>query len=190
VTYHEVKSADVNFDFKNIQTSFSYIEDRVQNKTAAENETLQNLKPLQVYGVYVAADLSPWVHRQLILSLAAAEMKGGDISDIDNQGKESILTFSTRRTQFKSPVTVGVASELVFVRSKPITSQVRWTYDRTFKGSLLSAQFGYEVLARMNLQLGADIVGVEQQLPEDASSNFLQENQANDRVYGGLTYVF
>lgn len=190
VTYHEVKSADMNFDFLNIQTTFSYVEDQVQNKVAAENETLQNLKPLQIYGMYVAADVSPWVRRQLILSMAAAEMKGGEISDLDQNGNEGIFTFSTRRTQFRAPVTIGLATELAFIRSKPLKSQVRWTYDRTDKGSLLSAQFGYEVLAHMNVHLGVDIVGVEQALPDDANSNFLDRNQANDRIYGGLQYVF
>jgi hypothetical protein len=190
VTYHEVQSADVNFDFLNIQTTFSYMEDKVSNKTAAENEALQNLAPLQVYGMYVAADVSPWVKRQLIFSLAAAEMKGGEIKDLDSNGKESIFTFSTRRTQFKAPVTLGLATELAFIRSKPLKTQVRWTYDRTDKGSLLSTQLGYEVILNMNIHVGADLLGVEQNLPEDASSNFLDRNQANDRVYGGLQYVF
>ncbi len=190
VTYHEVHSADVNFDFLNIQTTASYMEDRVANKTAVENEALQNLAPLQVYGLFVAADVSPWVRRQLIFSIAAAEMKGGEIKDLDSMGKESIFTFSTRRTQFKAPVTLGVSTEMAFIRSKPLKTQVRWTYDRTDKGSLLSTQFGYELLTGMNLHVGADIVGVENSLPDDASSNFLDRNQANDRVYGGLQYVF
>ena len=190
VTYHEVQSADVNFDFLNIQTTFSYLEDRVSNKIAAENEALQNLAPLQVYGLYIAADVSPWVKRQLIFSVAAAEMKGGEIKDLDAQGKESIFTFSTRRTQFKAPVTLGLATELAFIRSKPLKTQVRWTYDRTDKGSLLSTQFGYEMMANVNVHVGADILGVEQALPEDAAAHFLDRNQANDRVYGGLQYVF
>lgn len=190
VTYHEVQSADMNFDFLNIQTTFSYVEDRVGNKVAAENEALQNLAPLQVYGMYIAADVSPWMKRQLIFSIAAAEIKGGEIKDLDIQGKESIFTFSTRRTQFKAPVTLGLATEMAFIRSKPLKTQVRWTYDRTDKGSLLSAQFGYELMSNMNVHVGADLVGVEQSLPEDAASHFLDRNQANDRVYGGLQYVF
>lgn len=190
VTYHEVKSADLNFDFLNIQTTFSYMEDQVRNKAAPENEALQYLAPLQVYGIYVAADVSPWVRRQLIFSVAAAEMKGGQIFDLDSAGKESIFSFSKRRTQFKAPVTLGLATEMMFIRSKPVKSQMRWTYDRTDKGSLLSAQFGYKIMAHMNVHLGADIVGVEKSLPEDAGSNFLDRNQANDRVYGGLQYVF
>lgn len=190
VAYHEVQSADLNFDFLNIQTTLSYMEDKVSNKIAAENEALQNLAPLQAYGMYVAADVSPWVKRQLIFSIAAAEMKGGEIKDLDSDGKESIFTFSSRRTQFKAPITLGLATEIAFVRSKPLKTQVRWTYDRTDKGSLLSTQLGYQIVANMNVHVGADIVGVEQTLPEDSATNFLDRNQANDRVYGGLQYVF
>lgn len=190
VTYHEVKSTDINFDFLNIQTSLSYVEDRVQNKVAAENEALQNLSPLQIYGVYIAANVGPWVQRQLILSIAAAEMKGGEIKDFDQNGKESIFSFSNRRMQFKAPVTLGLSTELLFIRSKPLKTQVRWTYDRTDKGSLVSAQAAYEVIPKMNIHMGADIVGVENTLPEDAPSNFLDRNQANDRIYGGLQYAF
>lgn len=192
VTYHEVQSADINFDFLNIQTTFSYAQDRVDNKVAVEDEALQHLSPLQVYGMYVATDVSPWVRRQLIFSIAAAEMKGGEISDVDSKGKESIFSFSNRRTQFKAPVTLGLATEMAFIRSKPLNTQVRWTYDRTDKGSLLSAQLGYELASHMNIHVGADIVGVQQSSGDEdnSTSNFLDRNQANDRVYGGLQYAF
>lgn len=190
VTYQEVSSVDLNYDFLNIQTTLSYAEDRIQNKVAPENEALQNLGPMQVYGLYIAADVSPWMRRQLILSMAAAEIKGGRIIDLDQNGKESIFTFSNRRSQFRAPVTLGLATDLAFIRDRAIKTQVRWTYDRTDKGALLSTQVGYEVIPRMHIHLGADIIGVENQLQEDQASNFLDRNQANDRVYGGLEYAF
>lgn len=190
VTYQEVKSADINFDYKNIQTSFSYAEDQVENKTVTQNETLQNMRPLKIYGFYAAADLQSLAQRELSVSLAMAEFEGGEIKDLTQDGKESIFTFSSLRTQFKSPTTLGVSGELFWIKSKPLRSEVRWTYDRTFKGSLLSAQLNYETIGNMNIRLGVDLIGVESQLPALAVPSFLDRNQANDRVFGGLHYAF
>ncbi len=190
VTYHEVQSADVNLDFSNIKTTLSYAEDKVRNKVAAESETLQSLSPMKIYGAYAAIDLSSWLKRGFVFSLAAAEFKGGEITDLTSEGKESIFTFSSYRNQFRSPTTVGFSTELFFVNRKPFQTQVRWTYDRVLKGSLASLLFSFEPANHVVFQLGADLIGVEQSISEDATSNFLDRNQANDRVYGGLQYAF
>lgn len=191
VTYHEVKSADINLDFKNFQTTLSYAEDSVKNEKAAQNETLQSLNPLKIYGLFISSDLSLWARRQLTLILAVSEFEGGEISDLTQDGTNSVFTFSNQRTQFKSPTTLGLTTEILFIRSRPLRSQVSWIYDRTFKGSLVSAQFRYEAIPHLNLHLGADVIGVEQEAPaEDASENFLARTQANDRVYGGVQYEF
>jgi hypothetical protein len=42
----------------------------------------------------------------------------------------------------------------------------------------------------MSVNLGFDFLGVENELSGDTANNFLSKNQANDRVYGGLQYVF
>ena len=40
----------------------------------------------------------------------------------------------------------------------------------------------------MNVKFGFDLLGVED--ATTSSDNFLKTNQANDRVYAGLDYVF
>ncbi len=192
VTYHEVGSADLNLDFEPVQLTLSYAEDKVRNKTASESETLQHLNPLKVYGASISANLKNWADRVLILSLCTAEFKGGEIIDLTQDGKESIFTFSSARTRFRSPTTLGLSTELFLFNSHPLKSQLRWTYDRTYKGTLASLNFSIETLNHVELNVGADVIGVEQKLPAntDANSNFLDRNQANDRVYGGLQYDF
>jgi hypothetical protein len=190
VTYHEVKSVDVNLDAGLFKSTLSYVEDNPENKVADENETLQSLNPLKIYGLYLAADLTKFFRRQVRISLALADIYGGEIKDLMSNGEESAFTFSTQRTQYRKPVTLAVASELFFGKSKAITSEISWTYDQVFQGSLVSAQFKYPVLAQMSVNLGFDFLGVENELSGDTANNFLSKNQANDRVYGGLQYVF
>jgi hypothetical protein len=190
VTYHEVRSADLNLEYKNLTTHFSYEEDLVRNKTALENETLQFLAPLKIYGFYSSLSFESFLNRPWQISLAAAELTGGEIKDFTADGKESVFVFSSQRTQFKSPLTLGLSTEVLTLFSKPLLTNIRWTYDRSYKGTLLSTQFDYQTMAQLNLNLGFDFIGVEQSLPTGVPGHYLEQNQANDRVYGGLQYAF
>ncbi len=190
VTYHEVQSADLNFDFLNFQTTFSYIQDQPHNKTAPENETLQFLSPLQIYGIFLQADFTSVFNRQMKVSLAYADINGGEIKDLLQNGKESIFTFSSQRTQYRRPISMGFTTEFFIFKSKALHSEVKWIYDQAYKGSLLSTFLSYPVLDQMNLDLGFDLIGVQNQIAPDTPENYLSQNQANDRVYGGLQYVF
>ncbi|MBC7421300.1 MAG: hypothetical protein H7328_11280 [Bdellovibrio sp.] len=190
VTYHEVKSADINLDGRLLKSTFSYLEDQPFNNEPFMDETLQVLNPLKVYAVYFALDLKDYISRNFLISLAAAEMRGGEIKDKMQGGKVSIFTFSANRTIFKSPVTLGFTGDSIFFGERPLITTVSWTYDREFKGSLLSAKLMHETWKKLYLQAGLDLLGTENELPADAPENFLSQNQANDRFYAGVKYVF
>lgn len=188
VTYHEVKSADLNLDASIFKSTLSYIEDRPFNKVAAEDETLQYLHPLKIYGVSLVTDLTSLFDRKFDLLLAYAEVTGGEIKDLTQDGKESVFTFSTQRTQFQQPFTVGLSADLIYLGSKPLSTELKWIYDRKFKGSVVSGNFSYETIKNLNMNIGFDVLGVENSTTTE--TNFLSQNKANDRVYGGLQYVF
>ena len=78
-------------------------------------------------------------------------------------------------------------SELFFINTIPVMSSMKWTYDSVYKGTLFTGIVSYQTLAKVKLNLGFDLLGVEEEKKE---TNFLQDNQANDRIYGGLEYVF
>ncbi len=187
VTYGQVQSVDINLDANRFKTTISYLEDRVFNQTAATDETLQFLSPLRIYGAWTSADLSDFFTRKISAEISYSEVSGGEVKDLLSDGRDSLFTFSSHRVRFKRPFTVALKSDLFVVSQRPVTTQIKWTYDDAVRGTLLSGMASYQTLAKLNLNVGFDVLGVEKNSTQD---NFLQDQQANDRVYGGLEYVF
>ena len=71
-------------------------------------------------------------------------------------------------------------------------TDLKWLYDQEQKGSILSMLLGVQPVKAFNIQLGVDILGTDadDSTSAQAGQEFLQQYQANDRVYGGMQYVF
>ena len=105
---------------------------------------------------------------------------------------ESLFTFSKHRTILKKPITFKIESETLFIKSKPILADFSYTYDLFFKGAILSTKLSYELLDHLNLSLQADILGTDfdETTSEDLQTSFIANNKSNDRISGGIQYVF
>lgn len=190
VVRHEVQAVDLNMDYKNFKSTLSYIGDQPENVKAKNAEFMQELSPLTIVSLYAAIDLSQQFGKKFEAYAATASINGGEVKDVDAQGQESIFTVTTVRTQFKKPIKVGLNSEMFFIYNRALEADLSMTYDYELKGSLLSAKFKYEAVKNLNVTIGADIVGVEKELPANEQGNFLDQNKANDRFFGGIKYVF
>ncbi len=82
-----------------------------------------------------------------------------------------------------------MSSDLFLLRNgRFLKTKLHWLYDREQKGSVLTSEFSVQALTSLNAKLGVEVLGTEDQLTEDYG--FLQQFQSNDRVYGGVEYVF
>lgn len=190
VIKHQVTAADVNLDYENFKSTFSVISDTPANVKAKDLEYIQTLSPLSIVSAYASLDLSAWMNKKLEIYGAAAVISGGEIKDINSQGQESTFAVASSRTLFKQPVKMGVKSEMFFIYNRALEADVNFTYDQKLKGSLLSAALKYAPTKNLNLRVGADVLGVENELPADEQGNFLDQNKANDRFFGGVNYAF
>ncbi len=190
VTYDEVRSIDFDFDQGLFKSTFSYLEDAPINTDPMPGETISSFQPLKIYGLYLSAQLDEVFSRRFEVSLAAAHVMGGEVNDKSADGEESLVNYSTSRTQFKDPITLGISADIAILKTLPLGAAVRWTYDRTFKGSLLSTEFNYATVSHINFRAGFDILGLESEPTPDSTENFLSQNQANDRLFAGVGYAF
>lgn len=190
VTYQHLWSTDLNYDFSIFQTTFSYLEDKPMNKVADPGDTLQYLNPLKVYGIITSANLENIFNRKFKITIGYSEVHGGEIQDLTSSRETSLFTFANRRAQFEKPFVLGFESDAYIFGSRPVISNLKWTYDQKQKGSLLSALFQHQTFQDLSLNLGFDILGVQEQAVKDEANQYLQRNQANDRFYGGMQYVF
>lgn len=190
VLNHQVQALDFNFDYENLKTSLSYLADTPENKNASDLEFIQTLEPMQVVSAYLALDLSFQFSRKFDVYLAAANISGGKIQDLDKDKKVSNVAIANSRSLFKKPIKVGLATEAFYIYNKAVETDVNLTYDQELKGSLMGLKINYAASKNLKLSIGADIIGVENDLPEEAQGNFLDQNKANDRFSAGVNYVF
>jgi hypothetical protein len=189
VLYHQVGAADLNIDFGKFKSTLSALADQPENKKAIELEAMQTLSPLSIISAYASYDMST-IGRKLEVYVAAAKVTGGEIKDVHADGREASFSFSTSRTQFKNPVRTGIKSDMFYIYNEAVNADVNFTYDQELKGSLLSMLFKYRIFKTGSINMGADLIGMQDDQASSTESNFLAQNRANDRIFGGLTYVF
>ena len=189
VLTHEVQAADLNLDSGKFKSTISVIADKPANKEAIELEAMQTLSPLSIVSFYAALDLGA-PEKNLEVYAAFANVSGGEIKDMDRSGKEATFSFASGRTQFKKPVRVGLKSDMFFIYNEAVQADVNFTYDQELKGSLMSMLFKFAATKSLSVNMGADLIGVENDEASETETNFLAQNKANDRVFAGLNYVF
>ncbi|MGZ3690800.1 MAG: hypothetical protein ACXVAX_04825 [Pseudobdellovibrio sp.] len=190
VLYHEIYAVDLNIDSGNIKTSFSFVGDRPENKTAPDSEAIQTLSPLQIYSAYVGVDLKKYFDRPMEIYVAGAQIAGGDIQDLGSNGQPSSVSYASSRTLYKTPIRMGVKGDVAYIANRPLSTDVNYTYDAQLKGSLLSASVKYYPVRNLNVNAGFDLIGVQEDDANLTQSNFLDQNKANDRFSAGVGYVF
>ncbi len=190
VLSHEVQAIDINLDYENINTSFSYLADQPTNVVAKSPEAIQNLSPLSIISFYASLDLGEVLRRKMKIYTAIAAISGGEVRDLDSQGKESDVSIVNSRTLYKKPLRFGVNGEAILLSNSAIETDVAMTYDQELKGSLLSVVMKYVAMKNLKVSLGADIIGTEGELPTSAKGNFLDQHKADDRFFAGVGYAF
>ncbi len=73
--------------------------------------------------------------------------------------------------------------------SRDVSMSLRYLYSIPERGSLLSVKVEYLVERRLRWDLGVDVLGAEIS-PDDENSGLMSLYRNNDRVIGGVTYVF
>jgi hypothetical protein len=190
VLNHEVYSADLNLDSGILKTTFSYITDQPVNKKAPDPETIQTLSAVSVTALYAGLDLTEMLNRKLEIYVMAADISGGEIRDLNSQGQSGSFSFATARTQFKKPIRSGFKGEIATIYNRALKADLNLTYDQQLKGSLLSTKINYAASNNLSFNLAADIIGVENENVDGTQSNYLEQNQGNDRVSAGVGYAF
>lgn len=190
VLTHEVQAVDLNLDYENINTTFSYIADKPNNVAAKNLDVMQNLSPLNIISFYASIDLAEVLRKKIKVYTALAVITGGEIRDLNSENKESSFSVANSRTLFKKPIRFGLSGETFFINKKSVEMDFKMTYDQELKGSLLSIQMGYSAAKNLEISLGADLIGTENELPINVQGNFLDQNKANDRFFAGINYVF
>lgn len=188
IAYHSVLSADIGYSFENVRTSVSYLEDRPRSKSPDEDWVIQQLQPMQAASAQMDWAL-PWFSaRRLQLQMGVLKVNGGSIVDVQADGSPDSITLFESRLMFTNAFSVGLQGEILNIDRKALAGKVNYLYDSDQRGSMINTEFQFYPDRHWALIMGADVLGVEDET--QVTSSFLSQFRANDRIYGGLTYVF
>lgn len=188
VTYHNITSMDFGYSLKRLKLTLSYLEDRPDEKRPEEDGSIQKLLPLKAYSVSMDFAINEFFNRNFAVQLGYLKVDGGGIQDIISDGTPDDFTLFDQRMKFTDALSVRVEGQLASIQRKPLVSRLKWLYDYDQQGTLLNAEFLFYPSQKWALIMGADILGVQDEGKD--VSDFLNQYRANDRVYGGMTYVF
>lgn len=188
VTYHSIFSTDMGYRFGPTRVFFSYLEDHPKEVHPDQDWYIQKFNALKAYSANIDFSMSDIFSRTFYFHLGYLKTIGGDVVDIDSEGGKADQTLFDWRQRFTDAVSFNMEGRLMDVYSKPLMTKLHYLYDYDQKGSLLSAEFLYYPNNSLAWVVGTDLLGVQDETYR--VSRFLNQFRANDRVYGGMTYVF
>lgn len=191
---HQITALDFGYRSGGSAVGVSMIQDRpeekaVQNRVNSKGYQTdyiqQQLKPMTLIAGSASSRISTALPRRLDLRLDVLRAFVDRSVDVDARGQEQSQLIPDR-LQFTNAAAVTASSQL--------WSQVRGSlkYLREFdqRGTLVSFNVDYAPASNWLVNAGLDSLGVDDPEAQKNDSRFLNRYRQNDRVFGGMTYVY
>lgn len=78
---------------------------------------------------------------------------------------------------------------LAYLAGQPLAVKMRGIWELNESGVVLSGELHYWIQKNWHISFGAEVLGTLEEAPA-GSRGFIDKNKGNDRIYGGLQYVF
>lgn len=185
LAYHEIFGSDLGFNYKNGSIAFSFLEDRPIGKLPTSAEFIQQVPgSLQAWSLNWSHDFSP----RFKVTSGLLKVDGGRFEDFNAAGESQGAIFNTR-VLFRQAASIGFQTEAQFGQKKWI-NKGKFLRDLVQKGSLMTFESQFFPTEKVGIVAGVDVLGVDQETDSTAEIGFLNDYRANDRVFGGVSYVF
>lgn len=204
IGYHEVRTLELGFETQgyskpypehffdgNKENDFRFVVSATQDaprKTQPDRDRWVIQQPLkaEVYGALAELQLNTF-SMSPTLGVSYTKINGGRFVDIKSNGQvDEFITFENRFL-FYDYFSGWLEADVFHWKDQALRLRMAYLYDQQQKGSLISSQLSFLSKRRWGVHLGLDILGVEN---ENTDKTFLNSFRANDRLYGGLNYVF
>jgi hypothetical protein len=189
VAYHQLYGGDFGYRFENGMVSASVLQDLPDAKGTEAPYLIQNPEKMTAVALHSDFGLKTFISVEPIkLSLNYLRITGGGIQDYDVNRTKQTPIFE-RRFDFVHAASVrGDMTNQIF--SRKLISGLKYTREFEQKGGIFNAELNYFPQTRLALIMGADFLGVDDASNDNKDSRFLNQFRANDRYYGGMSYVF
>jgi hypothetical protein len=187
VGYQTLRGIDTGYHFGFGNVEASYLDDQPDFNTVKEGWIQQQPEPFNSYMLGLNSDffsITDKVDAQVGLSYL--RVSGGKITDYDSQGVPQGSIFENRFI-FTNALQLKSQLEFYFLKKKML-STLRYVREVDQEGELFSGNLDWFPSRQLYLSVGIDVLSVDDLANSD--STFLNQFRANDRLIGGLGYVF
>lgn len=189
VTYHQIFGGDVGYKYDNGMASLSYLQDMPDPKKPTGDWVLQNPHGIQAVAAHINQDQNvAGFNNPVNVALDYLKIFDGGFTDYDSTGTAQAPIF-VQRMNFTNAASVKVDFTTTAWQKK-LTTSFKFLRDFDQQGSLFHAEVNYFPTSSVALLLGGDVLGVDNDSATNTDSGFLNQYRANDRIYGGMSYVF
>lgn len=130
----------------------------------------------------------PFLTNPVEISLCYLVTNVGASIDLDASGRARGSLFPDRFNWANAVQTQVRTQTSIF--KKQLYTQFRWIRELDQRGTLVSLQNSLSLNSRLALQLNLDVLGVDDSSVFNLNPGFFNQFRTNDRIYGGLSYVF
>lgn len=189
VGYHQILGGDIGYLASQSRFTLSYLEDRPKLELPTGSWVRQQPRPMRVLCLVADTDANlPYFVSPVGVVVSYLRIQTPAILDYDAEGVEQGSIFEDR-SDFTSAVSLKVKTETQLLR-KRLTSQVKYIRDFDQSGVLINGEVSIWPARQMSATLGVDILGVDNPEKSARDGRFLNQFRYNDRMYGGVSYVF
>ena len=188
IGFHSIFSADVGFVSNNWAVSTSYLEDSPIEKSVEKDWITQFPEGLRALSVTADFTLSDIFRRTINLQMGYLDVAKNKIQDRNSDGTKADFDLFSYRFRYGSSWRLSLDGEVVHIQSKPLVARFQYLYDYSQRGSVLSSEFMYQPQDDWSIIAGVDLLGVDDESRDPYG--FINQFRANDRWFGGVSYVF
>jgi hypothetical protein len=197
VLYHQMASAEVGYSSYWGQGVVGIFQDQPQwippQNTTANGPTdwiRQDPSPLQ--GAHLSWRMDAFndspTRWPVTTEISLIHINGGDIVDRDSSGKERGSLIPDRLNWQKALQIRWLQQRQA--RGRPLLLQLRAMREWEQKGNLLSLGFRWNQSPQLSWYANLDVLGVDDTSSSNTDPGFFNQFRTNDRLFGGMSYVF
>lgn len=162
------------------------VQNRVNSKGFQTDYIQQQIKPITVIaGSFSSVINTSVLPRRLDWRVDLLKASVDNSVDLDGRGKEQSQLIPDRM-QFTNAAAVTLATNLL----AKVRGSMKYLREFDQRGTLISLNVDYAPSKNWVVNAGLDSLGVDDPEDQQSDTRFLNRYRQNDRVFGGLTYVY